>query len=43
MGAPGRRAIGHGLARAGVVPIAALAVHQLRYLLAFGAGACAST
>jgi hypothetical protein len=41
MGAPGRRAIGSGLARAAVVPIAAFAVHQLRYLLAFGAGASA--
>jgi hypothetical protein len=36
-----RRAIGSGLARAAVVPIAAFAVHQLRYLLAFGAGASA--
>jgi hypothetical protein len=33
------RALGRGAARAGVVPIAAFAVHQLRYLLAFGAGA----
>jgi len=41
MGAPRRRAIRHGLARAAVVPIAAFAVHQLRYLLAFGAGASA--
>jgi hypothetical protein len=39
MRAPGRRAIGHGLTRAAVVPIAAFAVHQLRYLLAFGSGA----
>jgi hypothetical protein len=39
MGAPRRRAIRHGLARAAVVPIAAFAVHQLRYLLAFGTGA----
>ncbi len=30
-----------GLARAGAVPIAAFAVHQLRYRLAFGAGASA--
>lgn len=41
MRAPGRREIGHGLARAAVVPIAAFAVHQLRYLLAFGTGASA--
>jgi hypothetical protein len=41
MGAPRRRAIRNGLARAAVVPIAAFAVHQLRYLLAFGAGASA--
>jgi hypothetical protein len=41
MKAPRRRAIGHGLARAAVVPSAAFAVHQLRYLLAFGAGASA--
>ena len=41
MGAPRRRAFRHGLARAAVVPIAAFAVHQLRYLLAFGAGASA--
>jgi hypothetical protein len=41
MGAPRRRAIGYGLARAAVVPIAAFAVHQLRYLLAFGTGASA--
>lgn len=41
MGAPRRRAIRHGLARAAVVPIAAFAVHQLRYLLAFGTGASA--
>jgi hypothetical protein len=41
MAAPRRRAISHGLARAAVVPIAAFAVHQLRYLLAFGAGASA--
>jgi hypothetical protein len=39
MGVPRRRAIRYGLARAAVVPIAAFAVHQLRYLLAFGAGA----
>jgi hypothetical protein len=41
MGAPRRRAIGHSVARAAVVPIAAFAVHQLRYLLAFGTGASA--
>jgi hypothetical protein len=41
MRAPKRRAIGQGLARAAVVPIAAFAVHQLRYLLAFGTGASA--
>jgi hypothetical protein len=41
MGAPRRREIRHGLARAAVVPIAAFAVHQLRYLLAFGTGASA--
>jgi hypothetical protein len=41
MAPPRRRAIGSGLARAAVVPIAAFAVHQLRYLLAFGAGASA--
>ena len=39
MGAPRRRAIRHGLTRAAVVPIAAFAVHQLRYVLAFGTGA----
>jgi hypothetical protein len=39
MGAP--RGLGHGLARAAVVPVAAFAVHQLRYLLAFGAGGSA--
>ncbi len=39
IGGERRRAAGHGLARAGVVPIAAFAVHQLRYLLAFGGGA----
>jgi hypothetical protein len=41
MAASRRRPIGHSLARAAVVPIAAFAVHQLRYLLAFGAGASA--
>jgi hypothetical protein len=41
MRAPRRRAIQYGLARAAAVPIAAFAVHQLRYLLAFGAGASA--
>jgi hypothetical protein len=41
MGAPRRRAIGQRVARAAVVPIAAFAVHQLRYLLAFGTGASA--
>jgi hypothetical protein len=41
MRAPRRGAVGHGLARAAVVPLAAFAVHQLRYLLAFGAGASA--
>ena len=41
MGAARRRAIHHGAARAAVVPIAAFAVHQLRYLLAFGPGASA--
>jgi hypothetical protein len=39
MGARRPRAAGRALARAGVVPIAAFAVHQLRYLLAFGVGA----
>ncbi len=41
MTVPRRRRIGHAIARAAVVPIAAFAVHQLRYLLAFGAGASA--
>jgi hypothetical protein len=41
MGAPRPRAIGYRVARAAVVPIAAFAVHQLRYLLAYGAGASA--
>jgi hypothetical protein len=41
MAAPRRRTIGQGIARAAVVPIAAFAVHQLRYLLAYGAGASA--
>jgi hypothetical protein len=41
MRAPRRRAIGQGMARGAVVPIAAFAVHQLRYLLAFGTGASA--
>jgi hypothetical protein len=41
MRAPGRRAIAHRVPRAAVVPIAAFAVHQLRYLLAFGTGASA--
>jgi hypothetical protein len=41
MDAPGRRAIVGGGARAAVVPVAAFAVHQLRYRLAFGAGASA--
>lgn len=34
-----RRTVFRGLARAAVLPAAALAVHQLRYLLAYGAGA----
>lgn len=34
-----RRSAARGLARAAVVPAAALAVHQLRYLLAYGGGA----
>lgn len=34
-----RRSAVRGLARAAVVPAAALAVHQLRYLLAYGGGA----
>ncbi|MGZ4167515.1 MAG: hypothetical protein ACXVR1_16100 [Solirubrobacteraceae bacterium] len=33
---PDRRSAARGLARAAVVPAAAIAVHQLRYLLAFG-------
>lgn len=37
-GADGRSAV-RGLARAAVVPAAAIAVHQLRYWLAFGSGA----
>lgn len=41
MGAPRRWPIAHRAARAAVVPIAACAVHQLRYLLAFGTGASA--
>jgi hypothetical protein len=41
MGAPRRPAIASGLARGAVVPIAAFAVHQLRYLLAFGTGTSA--
>jgi hypothetical protein len=41
MGVAKPRAIGHCLARAAVVPVAAFAVHQLRYLLAFGSGASA--
>ena len=36
-----RRSAARGLARAGVVPAAAIAVHQLRYLLAFGPAASA--
>ena len=34
-----RRAVLRGLARAAVFPAAAFAVHQLRYLLAFGGAA----
>jgi hypothetical protein len=34
-----RRAVFRGLARAAVLPAAAFAVHQLRYLLAYGGGA----
>jgi hypothetical protein len=34
-----RRSVVSGLARAAVVPAAAIAVHQLRYWLAFGSGA----
>jgi hypothetical protein len=41
MPTPRRRPIGHAMARAAVVPMAAFAVHQLRYLLAFGTGASA--
>jgi hypothetical protein len=39
LGRAHRSAAGRGLARALVVPAAAMAVHQLRYQLAFGGGA----
>jgi hypothetical protein len=39
IGGADRRSAMRGLARAGVVPAAAIAVHQLRYWLAFGSSA----
>ncbi len=39
MSGASRRSLLHAAPRAGLVPVAAFAVHQLRFLLAFGSGA----